>query len=422
LEKGNIKKVNIAHKLQEVFSKKLKKLVFFLKNIFNAVKQNKFHSIFSILAIAAAISSVVLIVCAIEGSSYFAKKLIEKMGSDIVFVAPGTPKSDIRKLKLKYFTFKDLEALKKIPYTYFHTGALAKWVLIKSYNGKNYDFALVYGNLPNMFKAWNINIDYGRALSEKDRYKRVCVIGHYLAKEIFGKDDGSIIGKKLLINNVPIKVIGIYEKLGIIYGENEDNRLYMPIYAYRQSVEPDYKHLSILVFKVKDIKKVDWAAKQAEEILFRLHKEKDFTVYTPGLVKKLLNMLSATLAFFLGIAVFVSIIVGGFVLSNIFYLNVQSRRWEIGLRRALGAKKRDILFLFLSEALILSFFGLILGLFIGYYGSKALIPKLGIPYIFSKKVFIFSALTSILIALFSAYKPAKEASEYEPVFCLREKV
>ncbi len=398
------------------------KFFYFFKNIFNAIKQNKFQSLFAILSIAAAISSVVLIVCATEGSGYFAKKLIRKIGANIVFIVPGTPKSDIRKINFKAFDNKDLEVLKKIPYTYMHTAALATKKVVKSYNGKNYDLATVFGNLPNWSDAWNIKIDYGRKLTEKDKYKKVCVIGHYLAKEIFGRDDKSVIGKKLLINNVPLKVIGIYEKMGFNgAGENIDNRVYMPIFIYRKIVDPDYKHYTILVFKVKQEDKIDWAAKQAEDILIKLHGEKDFFIVTPGIIKKFLNMLSATLTLFLGIAVFVSIIVGGFVLSNIFHLNVQSRRWEIGLRRALGAKKRNILILFLSEALVLSFFGLILGLFIGYYGSKALIPKLGIPYVFSKKVFIFSALTSILIALFSAYKPAKEAANLDPISCLREK-
>jgi len=204
-------------------------------------------------------------------------------------------------------------------------------------------------------------------------------------------------------------------------GENIDNRVYLPIYIYRKIVDPDYKHFTLLAFKVKDESKINWAAKQAEAILKKLHGEKDFFIITPGLIEKFLNMLSATLTFFLGIAVLVSMIVGGFVLTNIFHLNVQQRRWEIGLRRAFGAKKRDILFLFLSEAIILSFFGLLLGLAIGYYGSKFLIPKLGIPYVFSEKVLIFSSITAILIALSSAYKPAKEASNLEPISCLREK-
>ncbi len=398
------------------------KFLYFFKNILYSLRQHKFQTIFSILSIAAAISSVVLIVCAIEGSGYFAKELIKKIGADIVFIVPGTSKRNVRKINFKAFDLKDFEAIKKIPYTYSHTAALAKKQIVKSYNGKNYDLATVFGVLINWPKTWHVGIDYGRSFISLDSYRKVGVIGHYLAKEIFGYDDKRVIGKKILINNVPIKIIGVYERMGFNgAGENIDNRVYMPIYIYRKIVDPDYKHFTILAFKVKETSKIDWTAKQAEAILKKLHGEKDFFIVTPGLIKKFLNMLSATLTFFLGIAVLVSIIVGGFVLTNIFHLNVQQRRWEIGLRRAFGAKKGDILILFLSEALVLSFFGLLLGLAIGYYGSKFLISKLGIPYIFSEKVLILSSLTSILIALFSAYKPAKEASNLDPISCLREK-
>ena len=398
------------------------KFFYFLKNIFYSIKEHKFQSFFSILSVGAAISSVVLIVCAIEGSGYFAKELIRKIGADVVFIVPGTPKTSIRKINFKAFDIKDLEALKKIPFTYSHTAALAKKLIVKSYDGQNYNLATVFGVLINWPKTWHVGIDYGRSFVSSDSYKKVGVIGHYLAKKIFGYDDKRVIGKKVLINNVPIKIIGIYERMGFNgAGQNIDNRVYIPIYIYRKIVDPDYKHFTILAFKVKDERKINWTAKQAEAILKKLHGEKDFFIITPGLIKKFLNMLSATLTVFLGIAVLVSVVVGGFVLTNVFHLNVQQRRWEIGLRRAFGAKKRSILFLFLSEALILSFFGLLLGLAIGYYGSKFLIPKLGIPYIFSKKVLIFSSLTAILIALFSAYKPAKEASNLEPISCLREK-
>jgi putative ABC transport system permease protein len=166
----------------------------------------------------------------------------------------------------------------------------------------------------------------------------------------------------------------------------------------------------------------DRIVKETKEILLKRHSPDDFTVITPLVVRKFLSMLSATFALFLGVASTTALIVGGFVLSSIFYINVYTRQWEIGLRRALGATKRAVLFRILFESLLIALFALIPGSVLGFTAVKFILPLLNIPLVYPVKAFVVSAIFSVVVCLFAAYFPAKKASSFEPVYALRRKV
>jgi putative ABC transport system permease protein len=133
-------------------------------------------------------------------------------------------------------------------------------------------------------------------------------------------------------------------------------------------------------------------------------------------------MLSATLALFLGVASTTALVVGGFVLSSIFYINIYTREWEIGLRRALGATKKEVMRRILAESVVVVVASVLVGSLLGVAAIKLILPSLKIPVVYPVKAFVLSALFSLAVALFSVYFPARKAAQFEPVKALRRKV
>jgi putative ABC transport system permease protein len=392
----------------------------FLKDLLASLIHGKLRTVFAVLGIVFGVSSLVLIVSAIKGSTLQARKVIERLGPDSVLIVSGAigkgPRGRTRNLSLD-----DVRDISKLEGIYALTYGIVKPMMIS--NTKTSKFSAVFGVGENWLKSWDYRVEMGRGFSPDDfkNMKKVAVVGHDVSDFLYPNENP--IGKIVLIGKVPFRIIGVYKKKGKTpNGHNLDNRVFISYDLFDRVVDKTYGKVSVIRFRVVDINRYQQILKETKQILLKRHKKDEFTIITPVVVKKFLSMMSATFALFLGIASTTALVVGGFVLSSIFYINVKVREWEIGLRRALGATKRAVLWRILSESIVIAIISVILGTFVGFASVKYVLPALKIPVVYPVEAFFIAAFFSLLVCMLAAYFPSKKAAGLDPITSLRRKV
>ena len=392
----------------------------YLRDLIFSLLYSKVRTLFALLGIIFGVSSVVLIVSAIEGSNLQANKVIRKLGPDSVLIVSGSigkgPRGLVRNLSLL-----DVKEIGRLEGIFALTYGIVRPMTVSSTQLSK--FSSVFGVGENWLISWDYKIELGRGFTKEDfkEMRKVAVVGHDVSDFLFPGENP--IGKTLLIGRTPFRIIGVYHKKGKTpNGHNLDNRVFIPYRVFDRVVDKTFNKVSVIRFRVLSMSDYDRVVKETKEILLKHHKPDDFTLITPLVVRKFLSMLSATFALFLGVASTTALVVGGFVLSSIFYINVYTRQWEIGLRRALGATKRAVLLRILLESLVIAIVAVIPGSLLGFAAVKFILPLLNVPVVYPIKAFIISAIFSMAVCLFAAYFPAKKASSFEPVYALRRKV
>lgn len=392
----------------------------FASDVIRSLSHSWARTAFALLGIVMGIASLVFIVAAIEGSSSKANDAIRKMGSDSILLFAGGRPSALRKIP-KVLTFDHVRDLSRLEGTF----ALA-YGMINRFDVRGSSESMktrVFGISPLWFDSWEYVIDEGVGFmpQEYEGFSKRVVIGHDLAQYLFGKQNP--IGKTVVINNSSFTVCGLYERKGKNpAGDNLDQQVFMPLSIYQKLMDQEFKYVTVIRLRVSDISRYDETVSAVREILETTLKPDDFFLLTPTQIKKFLSTISSGLSLFLGLASATALLISGFVLSNIFAINTEVRRWEIGLRRALGATRRDILVRFLAEAVVIALIGASIGTVIGFAGVYFAMPLLDIPSVYPLKAFAVSAIFSVVVALIAALSPARKAANFEPLSALRAKV
>jgi putative ABC transport system permease protein len=277
----------------------------------------------------------------------------------------------------------------------------------------------VIGVSEEYFSVRNLKIDRGRFLtaSEVNLKRHVCVMGRTVKKDIFG--DANPLGVLLTIGESKYRVVGLMAPKGVTLGFDFDDVVFIPVTAAMELFDTD--SLFDITVKVRNEHEIPLAKRDIRETLIKRHAgEEDFTILSQddmlAVMEKVLKIMTAVLA---GIAS-ISLLVGGIGIMNIMLVSVKERTREIGLRKAVGAKNRDILFQFLMESVTLSLVGGLVGIFLGVSGSwvipvfiSFLPTKLSLWSIFM--AFFFAACVGIFFGVY----PAKKAANLNPIDALR---
>lgn len=252
---------------------------------------------------------------------------------------------------------------------------------------------------------------------------RVCVLGKTVIKNLFF--DENPIGKRILINKIPFNVKGVFQEKGTNpMGQDMDDVIWIPLSTGMRRVF-HLDNIRAIRFKVREGYDMLQVREEIAENLRKLHKikegeEDDFQIRTPERIAERIREMTKT-ARTAGFALSIlALIVGGIVLMNILLLSVSERIPEIGLKRALGARERDIFLEFLMEAVSVSFMGLLLGILLGLI-PVFLLPKVmpDLPMAYSIKSFTYGLVFSFLVGLFFGVQPARRASKLTPIEALR---
>jgi putative ABC transport system permease protein len=282
----------------------------------------------------------------------------------------------------------------------------------------------VLGHSPRAEVVWNRSVVRGRFFDDDDvaAAARVALIGQSVVDELF--PDADPLEQQIRIDNVPFRVIGVLETVGPDpHGINRDLEIYIPITtAMRRMLNVDYLTGGKLL--VTDPALVESTAERMTTILRERHgltpgEPDDFAIMTPIEVKEMIERALRVFNIFLPILAGLSLLVGGVIVANLMLISVSERRAEIGLRKAVGARSRDILVQFLLETVVITLVGGVVGILAGLGGIRAMAGMMDVPVAVPPLALILGIVVPSIVGLVAGTAPARRAAALQPVEALR---
>ncbi len=414
-----------------------------IKQSIIALWANKLRSAFSILGIVIGVAAVVLILSLGQGLKGLVTNEIEAFGPTILDIAvnvPGTGQigtitSMVQGIKITTLSLDDLKDLRdksRFPYVEAVSGQAIgqEWVTYENEEKKallygcSADFPLIYKTMAETAQGRFFNQD------EDDSLAKVVVLGNGLAEELFGQSDP--LGKKVKLKGQNFKVIGVLKPQGMFSsfgGIDMNDFAYLPLQtALKEVLGIDY--LSEVVLSVSSEEYLPRAEGEIARLLRHNHNitdpdKDDFEITTMEEILEQVSDVSVILNLLLGFLAAISLLVGGIGIMNIMLVSVSERTREIGLRKSLGATKKDILSQFLIEALVITGLGGFIGIFIGVSNSllgglAARAYGLAWPLTVSWLAILLAFLVAMAIGLIFGLYPARQAASLSPIEALRK--
>jgi len=410
---------------------------------FNSIKisskvfeTHRSRTMLSVLGIIIGITSVIMIINAGQGLKKFIMDQVEVFGTDYIEVevkVPSTKQTSTDNASgmaqgVSITTLKHEEALeiKEHPnISQVYSGVLGQQLV--SYQNEN-QVGLLWGVSSGFFEIDKTEIEQGRSFSEDedDSLSQVVVLGYKIKADLFGEENA--LGKKIKIGNSKFKVIGVREEIGGGSFIDMDEMILIPLKTLQKKVM-GIDHVSFIFASVINTKIADQTAADITEIMRQAHNitdpnKDDFAVVTSEQAMEMLGTILNGITLFLVAIAAISLIVGGVGIMNIMYVSVLERTYEIGLRKAVGATRIDILSQFLGEALLITFAGGLIGVVLGIglsWLSSILAQSQGIMFQFVVSVpgIVTACLFMVLVGLLFGIYPAKKAAGLDPVEALR---
>lgn len=394
-----------------------------------ALRAHTLRSMLTLLGIIIGVTTIVGVVGIISGLNGYVKEKIIVMAPDVYIVQKfgiiRSRKEFINALKRPPITWQEYERIA--------SGILKHAVQVSAATGSplavnNGDKRLpdvqVIGTTPNFGPMFNLEFEKGRFFTEEeDRAARyVAVIGADTREELFPGQDP--VGRRILIKGLPFEVIGHMPKQGKSIGFNQDGRVYVPLNVHRKNFMPPNRSLELQIKAAGGVAGID-ASVDELRALFRAmrhtsYKDADpFGILTQESLQELWKAISRVAFILLILISSVSLGVGGIVIMNIMLVSVVERTQEIGVRLALGARKRDIRRQFLLEAALLALAGGIIGVLLGW-GATSLVKALaGFPAQVTTGIVLTGISLSTLVGIAAGFLPALRASNLPVIDALR---
>ncbi|MDP3956919.1 MAG: ABC transporter permease [bacterium] len=400
----------------------------FTQEIVTALTVNKVRSGLTVLGIVIGIGSVIVMVAIGKGAQATIEQNIQSIGSNLLMVRPGTQGGSGNNVQgaqgsAQSLTLADVEVLKKDLAT---LDKIAPEVSVGrkqvTAQGKNTNTS-VSGVVADQAVVRNIAIVQGVFITpEQERsLAKVAVLGPDVNTALFG--NGAIsVGKKVRIGNVDFTVIGMAAPRGGTGFGSSDDFIYIPLSTAKQYFSGN-EFLSLINMRIQSGADMTEASSQATALLLVSHKigldeEADFRVMNQADIVATASSITSTFTTLLGAVAGISLIVGGIGIMNMMLTTVTERTREIGLRKAIGAKRKDIQIQFLFEAVLLTFIGGALGVLIGFIAAQ-IMSSLGINASISLSSVALAFVVSATIGIVFGYYPAHRAAGLSPMEALR---
>ncbi|HEX2312734.1 MAG TPA: ABC transporter permease [Thermomonospora sp.] len=388
-----------------------------LRVALEALRVNRLRSVLTMLGVTIGVAAVVVLVAIGSGARDLVEREIEGLGSNIVLVSPGEfsfgSAPTVSRMRLE-----DVEYLRR---TLGPDGdiavALGSGEPVRA--GQRQAFASVLGTNEAMRDVFDRPLrPGGRYLTEIDveTRRRVVVLGSRTAEEIFGDVDP--VGRQVAIaGGARFRVIGVFEEVGQAFGQTRDTELHIPVTTAQRLLGVD--RVDFLALRAASADDIPRLQEEVLDALERRHPGERFSAITQtqllGTIGTVLGALTGVLAAIAAI----SLLVGGVGVSNIMLVGVRERTREIGLRKALGARQRDILAQFLAEAVLLTSLGGAVGIAIGISGALAISWASPVPATISWWSPALAFAVSAAVGVFFGVVPARRAGRLDPVTALR---
>lgn len=406
---------------------------FLLLTIVTAVRilsRNRLRAGLTMLGIVIGVGAVIAMVSIGEGAKAAVRAQIATMGTNVIMVWPGaTTASGVRGAQGGGVTLTVADALelkKRIPFL-TETGWTRRESMQVIHGNKNWN-TYVYGLSPSVLtiRDWTIMKGGLFTQDDTDHAARVALVGQTVVENLFDSGEEPV-GAVIRIKNVPIQVIGVLASKGqSASGSDQDDVILLPFTTAERKVFGTLFIGSVggLFASTERMEDIEMAVGQIRETLRLRHRlpvdrPDDFTIRTQVDVGKVQEGTSETLTMMLLSIAAVSLLVGGIGIMNILLVSVSERTREIGVRMAVGAKRRHILMQFLIEAMTLSVIGGTIGIMAGVAGARLTTVIAGWPTIISGSTVIAAFLFSLVVGLFFGLYPANKAARLNPIEALR---
>jgi putative ABC transport system permease protein len=387
-----------------------------------SLRANRLRSALTMLGVIIGVAAVILLVSLGEGTKKYVEEQFAGLGSNILIVTPGKietkggpPVIGAAKHKL---TLSDSYVLEKKGYLF---GGVAPVVFgtAEVRSGSRSRNVPVLGVTPSFSHVRNLHVEIGSFVSESDveAKRRVCVLGRTVKRELFG--NANALGQMVKVSGGRFRVVGIMQSKGVSLGIDLDDIVFVPVRSAQDLFDTDA--LLEIILSVRNKNDIDSAKELARSILFKNHnRHEDFTITNQAAMLSSLYTILDTLTYVLGGIATISLLVGGIGIMNIMLVTVKERTNEIGIRKAVGARNRDILVQFLLESTALSSSGGIGGVLIGVLGAwgiRLAAPK--IPVEVPSWAIVLAFTFSVFVGIFFGVFPARKAASLPPIEALR---
>lgn len=382
-----------------------------LKMAMNAILSNKMRAFLTMLGIIIGVLSVTVLVAIGQGSTSDITSRISSLGTNLITVRNRTP-------RVVRLTLDDIETLRGVGGVNQVAPLISSSLTCKA--GINTYETTVYGTTEGYDSIRSYTLSSGRFITASDVSNRssVCVVGVEVADELFAQRN--VVGETIRIDGRAYTIVGLFTEMGDSEGTSLDSMVFIPFTIAQRT----FRNTTISTFYASADSGEDADIDRAVETLeaFMLDKTGSEDYYTVTSQSQLLETMSEvanTMSLMLAGIAGISLLVGGIGIMNIMLVSVSERTREIGIRKAIGAQKLDIMLQFLIEAVSISLMGGLIGLGLGYFVVGVVAPAINVTMVMSSGVALLSLVFSVLVGVIFGSYPANKASSLLPIEALR---
>jgi putative ABC transport system permease protein len=396
---------------------------------FRSLLRNKVRTALTMLGIVIGIASVIAMVAIGQGASALIQDQINSMGRNLLMIRPGAASSSGFSWgagTIQTLTREDGDAIAK---EVASVRAVAPAVRARAqavYGSLNWTPQTIQGTSPSFMEVRDWDIDEGAFFTDQDvlSVSKVCVLGRTVAEKLF--QGMSPVGETIRIKNMPFRVVGILAKKGTsAMGSDQDDIILLPWTTVKRALQGSaFNNVEVLYVTAVSAPAMADAMQEITALLRQRHRtpageDSDFQIQAMTEMAAAVTQTSKVMTLLLAFIASVSLVVGGIGIMNIMLVSVVERTREIGLRMAVGARKRDILFQFLTEAIVLCITAGIVGMALGVLAAFLISQTLKWPSLISPASIGIAFGFSCAVGVFFGFYPAFRASRLDPIEALR---
>ena len=394
-----------------------------LKISLKALGRNKMRTFLTMLGIIIGISSVIIMMSLGASLSSYMSDTFSSFGSNSISITPAWNRESGYWERLCAMDQQDYDALRQQCKHVAYVSPVER-MAITCVNGSRSCNPDVSGVSEAYMPIGNVKLAHGRWFDAEDvaTSNKVCVVGQTVVRDLFGNDENPV-GRTIRCGDQPMQIIGVLKPMGKTLFFDQDNMLYIPYTTVMRRFQ-GITSFSDFEAVPRSMGEVEIAVSEIKRVMRQIHGvgkgEPDVVEVSIAqdqleTLTKVLNIVSLVLALIAGI----SLIVGGVGIMNIMYVTVTERTREIGIRMAVGARQGDILRQFLTESVVLSLVGGIIGILIGFGLSYVITYFAKMPFVVSGTALVVSFGVSTFIGVFFGWYPAKRAANLDPIDAIR---
>jgi putative ABC transport system permease protein len=388
---------------------------------------NKLRSILTLIGVVMAVAAVIMVITLVNGANWYVSNKLTGYGADVFTINRSglvfNAEDYFKYQKRKIIRMEDYQAIRENCSACKDVGALLSRSTNVVANGHSSNNTGMRGYTWTMLGLNNVDIVLGRAFTQADEDKGThnAIIGYDIVDNLLG--EGDPIGKEIRVDGIPYTVIGVGDRQGKTLGQSQDNWVAVPITTYQQTY--GYNDSVTIYSRADGDAAVMERAKDEVRVLMRTRRhdapnaEDDFELQTNDTFLDIWKQISSIFAsVVLGLAS-ISLVVGGVVIMNIMLVSVTERTREIGVRKALGARQRDVLIQFLIESTTLALVGGAIGVLMGVGAGKTITLISGWPATVPVWAIFLGLAMAGSVGIFFGVYPASKAAKLDPVVALR---